>query len=93
VQAANYLIKENDKYIRRYPETDLVKILKDSGYHSEEWEETDSEEDWPIIQPAVIEDDVIIEEAVKKKTTSIHIYDRWWCSSAVFIFLIFFLLV
>jgi hypothetical protein len=67
VQATNYLIKENDKYIQRYPETDLVKILKDSGYHSEEWKEMDPEEDWPIVQPTVIEDGVIIEEAVKKK--------------------------
>src|ERR1700734_3660231 len=28
---------------------DLVKILKDSGYHSEEWEETDHEKDWTVI--------------------------------------------
>ncbi|RIA88147.1 hypothetical protein C1645_826795 [Glomus cerebriforme] len=42
-QAANYLIEGNDKYIRRYPEEDLVKILKDSGYYFEEWEETDPE--------------------------------------------------
>jgi hypothetical protein len=35
----------NDKYIKRYPEKDLVHILKESGYHSSEWEETDPEED------------------------------------------------
>ncbi|GBC50882.2 hypothetical protein GLOIN_2v1488788 [Rhizophagus irregularis DAOM 181602=DAOM 197198] len=34
--AANYLIQNKDKYICRYPEKDLVQILKDSGYHSEE---------------------------------------------------------
>ncbi|CAB4405733.1 unnamed protein product [Rhizophagus irregularis] len=44
-QAANYLIENNDKYIRRYPEKELVRILKESGYHSEEWEETDSDEE------------------------------------------------
>ncbi|RIA85089.1 hypothetical protein C1645_831293 [Glomus cerebriforme] len=65
-QAANYLIEGNDKYIRRYPKEDLIKILKDSGY-SEEWKETNSEVDWPIIQPAVIENDEIIEEAIKEK--------------------------
>ena len=90
MRAANYLIEGNDKYIQRYPETDLVKILKDSGYHSEEWEETDPEDEWSIIQPAVIEDDKITEEAVKKKIISICIYERWWRSSAVFIILIFY---
>jgi hypothetical protein len=30
-----------NKYIQRYPEKDLVKILKESAYHSSEWEETD----------------------------------------------------
>lgn len=61
----------NDKYIRRYPESDLVKILKDSGYHSEEWEETDEEE----VQP----------ENGEAKSTTIYIYERWWRSSEVFI--------
>ncbi|CAB4444504.1 unnamed protein product [Rhizophagus irregularis] len=55
------LIENNDKYIRRYPEKELVRILKESGYHSEEWEETDSDE----------ENDIIGEEsAVKEKTMS-----------------------
>lgn len=76
------MIEGRDKYILRYPEDDLVKILKDSGYHSEEWEETDPEE--------VVEDEVI-EEAVKEKSTSVYIYDKWWRSSAVCIFI--FLLV
>ena len=44
VRAANYLIESNNKYIWRYPEKDLIQILKNSGYHSEEWEETDAEE-------------------------------------------------
>jgi len=35
----------NDKYIKRYPEKDLVHILKNSGYHSSEWEETEPEKD------------------------------------------------
>ncbi|GBB98455.1 hypothetical protein RclHR1_03230013 [Rhizophagus clarus] len=52
-QAANYLIKGKDKYILRYPEEDLVKILKDSGYHSEEWEKTDPEKDEEIIEKAI----------------------------------------
>jgi len=90
VGAANYLIEGNDKYIRRYPETDLVKILKDSGYHSDELEETDPEDEWPTIQPAVEEDSTITEEVIKKKTTSIYIYERWWRSSAVFIILMFY---
>ncbi|CAB4489488.1 unnamed protein product [Rhizophagus irregularis] len=48
--------------------------LKESGYHSEEWEETDSDE----------ENDIIGEEsAVKEKTISIHIYKTWWRSSAL----------
>jgi hypothetical protein len=52
-----------------------VNILKDSAYHSEEWEETDSD--------AVIEAD---EEAVR---TTIVIYERWWRSPAVCIFIIY----
>ncbi|GES77406.1 hypothetical protein GLOIN_2v1485488 [Rhizophagus clarus] len=70
-KATNYLIEGKDKYIVRYPEGDLVKILKDSGYHSEEWEETDPEEDWTVIRPAVVEDGEVIEEAVKEKSTSL----------------------
>jgi hypothetical protein len=78
------LIEGKDKYILRYPEEDLVKILKDSGYHSEEWEETDPEEDWTVIRPAGVEDG----EAVKERTYSVYIYDKWWRSSAVCIFII-----
>ena len=51
--AVDFLIRGNNKYISRYPEDDLVKILKSSGYHSEEWEETDPEDEWPIIQDKV----------------------------------------
>jgi hypothetical protein len=76
-------MKGNDKYINRYPERDLVQILKESGYHSSEWEETDPEEEWTVVQPAVVEDEVIITEAIKEKTTSLYIYEKWWRSSAV----------
>lgn len=48
----------------------------------------DPKVDWPIIQPAVIEDDEIIEEAIKEKSTSTYIYEKWWRSSAVCIFII-----
>ncbi|CAB5389008.1 unnamed protein product [Rhizophagus irregularis] len=62
------------KMDRRYLEKKLVRIFKESDYHSEEWEETDSDE----------ENDIIGEEsAVKKKTMSIHIYETWWRSSAL----------
>ncbi|CAB4461001.1 unnamed protein product [Rhizophagus irregularis] len=81
--ATNYLIENKNKYILRYPEEDLVKILKDSGYHSEEWEETDPEEEWPITQSAVVEDDEIIEEAIKQKSSSIYIHNKWWRSPAL----------
>jgi hypothetical protein len=68
------LLKGNDKYIHKYPEEDLVKILKNSGYHSEEWEETDSDE--------------IDEVAVQiELSTSIVIYERWWHSPTVCIFI------
>ena len=78
-KATDYLIRSNNKYIRRYPEEDLVKILKDSGYHSEEWEKTDTEEE--------DDDDVITEEsAAKEKSLSIHIYERWQRFSAVCIY-------
>jgi hypothetical protein len=53
-----------------------MKILKNSGYHSEEWEETDSDE--------------IDEVAVQTElSTSIVIYERWWRSPAVCIFITF----
>lgn len=57
--------------------------MKNSGYHSEEWEETDPEEEWSIVQPEVIEDDMVVKEAVKEKTSSIYVYNRWWRSFAV----------
>jgi hypothetical protein len=57
--------------------------LKDSGYYSEEWEETDPEEEWLITQPEITDDDIIVRNAVKEKTTSIYTYNRWWRSSAV----------
>ena len=71
---ANHLIENGDKYIHRYPEKDLVRILKDSGYHSEEWEETDEDDD--------------SEEAIQKKSTII-VYERWWRSVAVCILIIY----
>lgn len=107
--AVNYLIKAKNKYISKYPEDDLVKILKNSDYHSEEWEETDPEDEWPIVQHEVtkkvkepvnpevldendpdswVEKEVVIKEAVKKKTTSINIYGLWWRSPAVCIFIV-----
>ena len=64
--------------------------MKDSGYHSEEWEETDLEEDWPVIQPAVVEDGITLEEEIRKKSLSLCIYERWWRSSAVCIFIIYY---
>jgi hypothetical protein len=76
---ANYLIQNKDKYICRYPEKDLVQILKDSGYHSEEWEETDEDD----------EDDENDEEEVVTKKNLIYIYERWWRSPAVCIFYYF----
>jgi len=54
--------------------------LKDSGYHSEEWEVTDSDVD--------VEDGSTNEEAVQKKT-SLIVYERWWRSTAVCIFIIY----
>jgi len=73
------LIKGGDKYINRYPEKDLVQILKESGYHSSEWEETDPED-----QQVAVEDEVTTEAAEKK--TSLYIYEKWWRSPAVCIF-------
>jgi len=66
----------------RYPEKDLINILKESGYHSEEWEQTDSD-----VADEDNEDDD--EEAVPKKSTSIIVYNRWWRSAAVCIFIIY----
>jgi len=43
VAAVNFLIKGGDEYINRYPIQQVLKILKISDYHSEEWEETDKE--------------------------------------------------
>ena len=70
----------NDKYIKRYPKKNLVHILKNSGYHSSEWEETDPEEDWTVVSEEATA------EATKKKTTSLYIYEKWWRSLAVCIF-------
>ena len=71
------MIEANDRFIRKYPEKDLVQILKNSGYHSSEWEETDLEDEWPIVQ-----------EAVKNRTSSLVIYEKWWRSPAVCIYLL-----
>ena len=78
------MIEGNDKYIKRYPEKDLVHILKDSKYHSSEWEETDPEEEVSAETTAEAIEEAT-EEATKKKT-SLYIYQKWWRSSAVCIF-------
>ena len=55
--------------------------MKDSGYHSEEWEETDPEEEWLIVLPEITEGnegDVTVRDAVKEKTSSIYVYNSWW---------------
>lgn len=72
------MIKGKNKYIRRYPEPELVHILKNSGYHSSEWEETDPEDE---MDPD--EDERPIEDVVKEKTTSLYVYEKWWRSPAV----------
>ena len=69
----NYLIKGKDKYICRYPESELVQILKDSEYHSDEWEETDQEE----INPEEIGEEDAVEETIKEKITSLYVYEKW----------------
>ena len=70
-----------------------MQILQDSGYHSDEWEETDPEDDWPVLQPEIVEDESIVVEAIKKKTTSLYIYEKWWHSLAVCIYYNFDLLL
>lgn len=45
MKAAKFLFQGGDKYIMRYPKKDVLKILEDTGYHSEEWEMTDEDED------------------------------------------------
>jgi hypothetical protein len=77
-------MKGGNQYIRKYPESDLVKILKDSGFHSSEWEETDQEEINP--EEIIDDDEIVVEETTKKKTTSLYIYEKWWRSSSVCIF-------
>jgi hypothetical protein len=79
-------MKNGNKYINRYPEGDLVQILKESKYHSSEWEETDPEE-----EQEEIEDEITI-TGETKKNTSLYIYEKWWRSSAVCIFYNFTLL-
>ena len=77
----------NDKYIKRYSEKDLVHILKESKYHSSEWEETDPEKDWTVVSEEATT------ELTKKKTTSLYIYEKWWRSSAVCYFTIFIFII
>ena len=43
----------------------------------------DPKEEWLIVQPEEIEDDDVVKNAVKEKTSSIYVYNRWWRSSAV----------
>ncbi|RHZ87758.1 hypothetical protein Glove_30g153 [Diversispora epigaea] len=40
-RAVDFMMQGGNKYIKRYPKKDLSKILNNSGYYSEEWEETD----------------------------------------------------
>lgn len=70
----------------------MVQILKESRYHSSEWEETDPE-DWTILQPEVIEDETTEVEAIKEKTTSLYVYEKWWRSSSVCIFYIIYFFI
>ena len=45
MKAAQFLFQGEDEYIMRYPKKDVIKILKGTGYHSEEWEITDDDND------------------------------------------------
>ena len=36
----------------------------------------DPEEEWLIVQPEEIEDDDVVKDAIKEKTSSIYIYNR-----------------
>ena len=72
----DHLLKSKDKYICRYPEKDLVQILKDLAYYSEEWKETDP-------------DEYNNNEENEEAKTSIVIYEKWWRSPAVCIFIIY----
>ena len=56
-------------------------------------EETDPEEDWTILRPEVIEDETTEVEAIKEKTTSLYVYEKWWRSSSVCIFYIIYFLI
>ena len=56
------MIKGKNKYIQRYPEPELIHILKNSGYYSSEWEETDPEDE---MDPD--ENNRPIEDVVKEK--------------------------
>ena len=48
----------------------------------------DPEEDWPVIQPVVVEDGITLEEEIRKKLLSLCIYEKWWHSSVICIFII-----
>ena len=45
MKVAKFLFQGKDKYIMWYPKKDVLKILKGTGYHSEEWEMTDDDDD------------------------------------------------
>jgi hypothetical protein len=44
--AAAYLFQGGDEKLRLYPKSDIKKILNGTGYHSEEWVETDDESEY-----------------------------------------------
>ncbi|CAG8764727.1 15125_t:CDS:2, partial [Dentiscutata erythropus] len=99
VAAVNFLIKGGDEYINRYPIQQVLKILKISDYHSEEWEETDKEyeyeeklfegdyereyEEATFARSSISNRSVTFTNANATKTTSFYVKDKWWRSNAL----------
>ncbi|CAG8743032.1 12558_t:CDS:2, partial [Dentiscutata erythropus] len=54
-KAVEYLLKGGDEKLNMYPQKDILQILNDSGFHSEEWKMTDEEyEEVEILKNASI---------------------------------------
>ncbi|POG57931.1 hypothetical protein GLOIN_2v1488990 [Rhizophagus irregularis DAOM 181602=DAOM 197198] len=78
VVEANYLIKNNDNYINRN-KIPLRRMGRDrpqgrmASHNTGDKIDINNQELW-------LEKELIVKEAVKTKTTSIYIYDKWWRS-------------
>ncbi|CAG8750932.1 1700_t:CDS:2, partial [Dentiscutata erythropus] len=61
-KAAVYLLKGGNEKLNMYLKKDILKILGNSGYHLEEWEMTDDEYEYEVLQQVEVAPQLLLQQ-------------------------------